>query len=105
LRQASMAVAGPPMPIGHKSREKDIRMKFRAVLLSFLLSFSITSAARAEIQILAPPVVSNAGLKTIATAFTQKTGIAVAIRSLELLKIAENATAQPTDIVLLTSSL
>jgi molybdate transport system substrate-binding protein len=80
-------------------------MKFRAVLLSFLLSFSITSAARAKIQILTPPVVSNAGLKTIATAFTQKTGIAVAIRSLELLKIAENATAQPTDIVFLTSSL
>ena len=80
-------------------------MTFRAVLLSVLLSLFVTGTAHAEIRILAPPVVSNAGLKDIAAAFTQKTGIAVAIRSLELLKIPENATAQPTDVVFLTPSL
>lgn len=77
----------------------------RTALLSILLSLFVAEAARAEIQILTPPVVGNAGLKDIAAAFTQKTGIAVAIRSLELLKIPENATAQPTDIVFLTPSL
>jgi len=80
-------------------------MVLRTALLSVLLSLFVTGAARAEIQILTPPVVGNAGLKDIAAAFTQKTGIAVAIRSLELLKIPENATAQPTDIVFLTPSL
>jgi molybdate transport system substrate-binding protein len=80
-------------------------MKFRAVFLSFLLSLSVIGTAGAEIQILAPPVVSNAGLKDIASAFTQKTGIAVAVRSLELLKIPENVATQPTDIVFLTHSL
>jgi molybdate transport system substrate-binding protein len=80
-------------------------MTFRTASLSVLLSLFVIGAARAEIQILAPPVVSNAGLKDIAAAFTQKTGIATTIRSLELLKIAENTTAQPTDIVFLTTSL
>ena len=80
-------------------------MVLRTALLSVLLSLFVTGAARAEIQILTPPVAGNAGLKDIAAAFTQKTGIAVAIRSLELLKIPENATAQPTDIVFLTPSL
>jgi molybdate transport system substrate-binding protein len=80
-------------------------MMLRTALLSILLSLFVAEAARAEIQILTPPVVGNAGLKDIAAAFTQKTGIAVAIRSLELLKIPENATAQPTDIVFLTPSL
>ena len=80
-------------------------MKFRTALLSVLLSLLVIGAARAEILILAPPVVGNAGLKEIAAAFTQKTGIATTIRSLELLKIAENTTAQPTDIVFLTTSL
>jgi molybdate transport system substrate-binding protein len=82
-----------------------MQMTLRAMLLSILLSLCVTGAARAEIRILAPPVVSNAGLKDIAAAFTQKTGIAVTIRSLELLKIPENVTAQPTDIVFLTHSL
>ena len=82
-----------------------MQMTLRAMLLSILLSLCVTGAARAEIRILAPPVVSNAGLKEIAAAFTQKTGIAVAVRSLELLKIPENVTAQPTDIVFLTHSL
>jgi molybdate transport system substrate-binding protein len=80
-------------------------MTLRAMLLSILLSLGVTGAARAEIRILTPPVVGNAGLKEIAAAFTQKTGIAVAIRSLELLKIPENVTAEPTDIVFLTHSL
>ena len=82
-----------------------MQMTLRAMLLSILLSLCVTGAARAEIRILAPPVVSNAGLKEIAAAFTQKTGIAVAVRSLELLKIPENVTAEPTDIVFLTHSL
>ena len=80
-------------------------MTLRTILLSVFLSLFAAGGADAEIQILAPPVVANAGLKEIAAAFTQKTGIAVAVRSLELLRIAANTTAQPTDIVFLTPSL
>jgi len=82
-----------------------MQMRVQALWLSILLSLFAPEAARAEIQILAPPVVSNAGLKNIADAFTRKTGIAVTIRSLELLKIPESASAQPTDIVFLTPGL
>lgn len=80
-------------------------MTFRTILLSVFLSLFAAGGADADIQILAPPVVANAGLQEIAAAFTQKTGIAVAIRSLELLRIPQDATAQPTDIVFLTPSL
>lgn len=80
-------------------------MTLRTILLGVFLSLFAAGGADAKIQILAPPVIANAGLMDIAAAFTQKTGIATEIRSLELLKIPENATAQPTDIVFLTPSL
>jgi molybdate transport system substrate-binding protein len=77
----------------------------RAALVAIFASLFIAATARAEIQVLAPPVVANAGLKDIAAAFTKKTGIAIAIRSLELLKIPENVPGQPTDIVFVTPDL
>jgi molybdate transport system substrate-binding protein len=77
----------------------------RLVLLSILLGLFIAPAQAAEIQILSPPVVANAGLKAIAAAFTQETGTQVTIRSLELLKIPQDTSAQPTDIVFLTPGL
>src|SRR5439155_2563130 len=91
---------------GHRVGGKGItQMRVQVLWLTILLSLFVPESVRAEIQILAPPVVSNAGLKNIADAFTRKTGNAVTIRSLELLKIPESATAQPTDIVFLTPDL
>ena len=78
---------------------------FRSFLFGTCLALFAAQASAAEIQILAPPVAANAGLKDIAAAFTQKTGVAVATRSLELLRIPQNVSEQPTDIVLLTPSL
>jgi len=77
----------------------------RTALLGILLSLVAGTAMAAEIQVLAPPVVANAGLKTIADGFTQKTGIQVVVRSLELLKIPQDAVAKPTDIVFATPAL
>jgi molybdate transport system substrate-binding protein len=77
----------------------------RLALLSILLGLFIPAAQAAEIQILSPPVVANAGLKAIAAAFTQETGTQVTVRSLELLKIPQDTSAQPTDIVFLTPGL
>ncbi len=80
------------------------RVVSRLALLLFLI-LSPMACEAAEIQILAPPVVANAGLSAIAAGFTRKTGIPVTIRSLELLKIPQSAVAEPTDIVFATSAL
>jgi molybdate transport system substrate-binding protein len=77
----------------------------RIVLVNLFLSVFVPLAQAAEIQILSPPVVDNAGLKEIAAAFTQKTGTQVTIRVMELLKIPDAAAAQPADIVFLTPDL
>jgi molybdate transport system substrate-binding protein len=77
----------------------------RIALLSLFLAGFVPVARAAEIQILSPPVVDNAGLKEIAAAFTQKTGTQVTIRVMELLKIPDAAAAQPADIVFLTPDL
>jgi len=79
-------------------------MRKRA-LLGIFLGLCLGRAGAAEIQVLAPPVVANAGLKTIAAAFTQETGVTVAVRALELLKIPQDTGAQPTDIVFVTPDL
>jgi len=75
------------------------------ILHIFCLGLFTASASATEIQVLSPPVVANAGLKEIAAAFTKETGVSVAVRSLELLKVPEDATAKPTDIVFVTPDL
>ena len=77
----------------------------RLAWLGILLGLFAAPAQSAEIQILSPPVVANAGLKEIAAAFTRETGTQVTVRSLELLKIPEDTVAQPTDIVFVTPDL
>jgi molybdate transport system substrate-binding protein len=74
-------------------------------LLGLCAGLSLASAQAAEIQVLSPPVVANAGLKAIADAFTRETGVTVMVRSLELLKIPRDTTAKPTDIVFVTPDL
>ena len=74
-------------------------------LIGLCASLLMGTAQAAEIQILSPPVVANAGLKTIADAFTRETGVTVTVRSLELLKIPQDATEKPTDIVFVTPDL
>ncbi|MBA2588018.1 MAG: substrate-binding domain-containing protein [Alphaproteobacteria bacterium] len=71
----------------------------------FLLGLFTAGAGAVEIQVLSPPVVANAGLKAIAAAFTKETGVTVNVRGLELLKIPQDTTAQPTDIVFVTPDL
>jgi molybdate transport system substrate-binding protein len=77
----------------------------RIALLSVFLSLFSLAAEAAEIEILTPPVVDNAGLKNVAAAFTQATGTQVTIRAMELLKIPQNAATQTADIVFLTPDL
>lgn len=77
----------------------------RVALIGFCASLLVGTTNAAEIQVLSPPVVANAGLKAIADAFTRETGVTVAVRSLELLKIPQDTTAKPTDIVFVTPDL
>jgi len=77
----------------------------RLALLGIFLGLALGQAQAVEIQVLSPPVVANAGLKAIATAFTRDTGTQVTVRSHELLKLSQGVTAQPTDIVFHTPDL
>ncbi len=74
-------------------------------LIGLCAGLLVGTAQAAEIQVLSPPVVANAGLKTIADAFTGETGVTVTVRSLELLKIPQDTTAKPTDLVFVTPDL
>lgn len=74
-------------------------------LIGLCASLLMGTAQAAEIQVLSPPVVANAGLKAIADAFSKETGVTVTVRSLELLKIPQDTTAKPTDIVFVTPDL
>lgn len=74
-------------------------------LIGLCASLLMGTAQAAEIQVLSPPVVANAGLKAIADAFSRETGVTVTVRSLELLKIPQDTTAKPTDIVFVTPDL
>ena len=59
----------------------------------------------AELQVLTPPVVYNAGLKELAEDFTKQTGIPVTLKVGELLKIPETVHAQATDVFFLETAL
>lgn len=75
----------------------------RALFLAFVLGVSSVSAA--ELHILTPPVIDNAGLKELAAAYTAKTGVTVTIAVDEMLKIADRTRAEPQDVVFLDSKL
>ena len=72
------------------------------VCLSLLLA---SAAQAAELQVLTPPVVHNAGLKELAEDFTRQTGTKVTITVGELLKIPERVHTQPTDVFFLEPEL
>jgi molybdate transport system substrate-binding protein len=63
------------------------------------------AAVAAELQVLSPPVVYNAGLKELAEDFTRQTGTPVKITVGELLKIPERVHAEPTDVFFLEQEL
>src|ERR1044072_2338185 len=71
----------------------------RVLRLAACLSLLWGPAAGAgELQVLAPPVVTNAGLKELAEDFTRQTGTPVKITVGEPLKIPERVHAEPTDV-------
>jgi molybdate transport system substrate-binding protein len=82
------------------------RKAVRAIHFAIGLSLVLGSAAQAaELHILAPPVVYNAGLKELAEDFARQTGTQVQITVGELLKIPERVHSQPTDVFFLEPEL
>jgi molybdate transport system substrate-binding protein len=78
----------------------------RSFHLGACLIFLLAPCAQAaEIQVLTPPVVYNAGLKELAEDFTKQTGTAVKITVGELLKIPERVHSEPTDVFFLEPDL
>jgi molybdate transport system substrate-binding protein len=63
------------------------------------------SAQAAELQVLTPPVVYNAGLKDLTEDFTKQTGTKVALKVGELLKIPSLVHDQATDVFFLETDL
>ncbi len=74
-------------------------------LAAFVCLLSATAALPAELQILTPPVVYNAGLKELAEDFTKQTGTVVKLTVGELLKIPERVHSEPTDVFFLEPDL
>src|SRR5690348_1006794 len=78
----------------------------RSFLLGACLALLLAPAATAaEIQVLTPPVVYNAGLKELAEDFTKQTGTPVKLTVGELLKIPERVHNEPTDVFFLEPEL
>lgn len=81
-------------------------MAVRVLRLAACLGLLLAPAARAaELQVLAPPVVYNAGLKELAEDFTRTTGTQVRITVGEMLKIPDRVRAEPTDVFFLEPEL
>jgi len=76
----------------------------RAVSLAFLC-FLAAPVQAAELQVLTPPVVDNAGLKELVDEFQQKTGTKVTITVGEMLKIPGRVKTETTDVFFLESDL
>jgi molybdate transport system substrate-binding protein len=70
-----------------------------------LVLFLEPAAGAAEIQVLTPPVVYNAGLKELAEDFTKQTGTVVKLTVGELLKIPERVHNEPMDVFFLEPDL
>ena len=78
----------------------------RAIHLTAILGLVLGPGAQAaELQVLTPPVVYNAGLKELAEDFTRQTGTPVKITVGEMLKIPDQVHAQPTDVFFLEPDL
>ena len=78
----------------------------RAILFAVLLGLLTGPGAQAaEIQVLTPPVVFNAGLKDLAEDFTKQTGTKVTLKVGEMLKIPAQVHDQPTDVFFLEPDL
>lgn len=75
------------------------------ILLGLLVASGPSGVRAAELQVLTPPVVYNAGLKELAEDFTKQTGIAVTLKVGEMLKIPDTVHSQATDIFFLETDL
>jgi len=73
-------------------------------LAAFLLLLS-ASAQAAELQVLTPPVVDNAGLKELVADFTRQTGTKVTLTVGEMLKIPGRVHTEQTDLFFLETDL
>ena len=72
---------------------------------ALLLAAMVLALPAAALEVLSPPVLANAGLKDQIDAFSAAAGAKVAVRTIELLKVAETARATPTDVVFATPDL
>jgi len=79
-----------------------VRVFYLAVCVGLVFG---AAAQAAELHILTPPVVYNAGLKELAEDFTRRTGAKVDITVGELLKIPERVHSEPTDVFFLEPEL
>src|SRR5258705_9376851 len=77
----------------------------RPISLAAFLVLLSASAQAAELQVLTPPVVDNAGLKELVADFTRQTGTKVTITVGEMLKIPARVHAEPTDVFFLETDL
>ena len=77
----------------------------RPLYLALFLGCWWNAAQAAELQVLTPPVVYNAGLKELAADFTKQTGIQVSLKIGEMLKIPAQVHADPTDVFFLEPEL
>ena len=79
-----------------------MRVLYLAAILGLVL---MPATQAAELQVLTPPVVYNAGLKELAEDFTRQSGIQVKLIVGELLKIPERVHTQSTDVFFLEPEL
>ena len=77
----------------------------RLIHFAAFLALLSGSAEAAELQVLTPPVVYNAGLKELADDFTKQTGTKVTLKVGELLKIPNMVHDQATDVFFLETDL
>ena len=77
----------------------------RPIFLAAFLVLLAGSVQAAELKILTPPVVDNAGLKELVEDFTRQTGTKVTITVGEMLKIPSRVKTEPTDVFFLESDL
>jgi len=77
----------------------------RLIHFGAFLALLSGSAEAAELQVLTPPVVYNAGLKELADDFTKQTGTKVTLKVGELLKIPNMVHDQATDVFFLETDL
>jgi len=80
----------------------------RLAALVAVFAFAVTSGARAEqVNLLSPPMITNAGLKEINARYTEKTGTTFSIAGAEITKLPDaiKAANPPLDIVFMPTDM